>query len=87
MALSQKLIKAKLAACVNYWPMAAVYKWQGKMRQAKEYTLLIKTTKKCSKRAMDFIRQHHSYELPAIVSIPIISSFVDYKKWVIKNTL
>lgn len=84
-ALSQKLVKAKLAACVNYWPIESVYEWKGKMRHEKEYALLIKTAKKRSKAAMKFIRAHHSYELPAIVVIPITDSFADYKKWVISG--
>lgn len=85
-ALSQKLVKAKLAACVNYWPIESIYKWKGKIRHEKEYALLIKTAKKRAKAAMKFIRARHSYELPSIVAIPITDSFLDYKKWVVKNT-
>lgn len=84
-SLGNKLVKTKLAACVGYWPIQSVYKWKGKMRHKKEYALLIKTAKKRSKQAMKFIRQHHSYELPAIVTIPITDYFLDYKKWVISG--
>ena len=85
-ALSAKLVKAKLAACVGYWPIESVYEWKGKMRPEKEYALLVKTTKQREKAAMDFIRRHHSYELPAIVVVPITDSFADYRQWVIKST-
>lgn len=85
-SLSNKLVRANLAACVNYWPLASAYEWKGKVQQEKEYALLVKTTKKRCKEAMKFIRLHHSYELPTIVAIPITDFFVDYKKWVVKST-
>lgn len=84
-SLGNKLVKVKLAACVNYWPIKSIYKWKGKMRHESEYALFIKTAKKRSKAAMKFIRLHHGYELPAIVTIPITDSFLDYKKWVISG--
>ena len=44
--LTNKLIEAKLAACVNIIPgIESIYMWQGKLENTTEYLLLIKTTK------------------------------------------
>ena len=44
-ALAEALVEARLAACVNLLPPCrSVYRWQGKLEEAEEVPLLIKTT-------------------------------------------
>ena len=76
------LVKARLAACVNIWPIHSIYRWRGKIERGREYAGLIKTSKKNFKAVEQFIRRHHSYELPCIVSLPIAASTKDYRQWV-----
>ncbi|MEO0928536.1 MAG: divalent cation tolerance protein CutA, partial [Cyanobacteria bacterium J06643_13] len=36
-AIATELIKAKLAACVNLFPIDSIYLWQGEINQEREY--------------------------------------------------
>lgn len=43
--MSELLIKNKLAACANIFPIGSVYKWNGKIVKEKEFGVFIKTKK------------------------------------------
>lgn len=83
--IGEGLVKARLAACVNIWPIHSVYRWQGKIEKAREYAGLIKTGKKHFKAVEQFIRRHHGYEAPCIVALPITISTKEYNQWVINS--
>ncbi len=79
--ITEALIKAKLAACVNLWSIDSIYRWQGKIEKAKECAAMIKTSKKNFKAMERFILQNHSYKVPCIIEIPsgrVNRSFEDY---------
>ena len=43
-----RLVERKLAACVNLLPTAveSVYRWKGQIESAREFLLIVKTTRK-----------------------------------------
>ncbi len=72
-----------LAACVNIIPgLRSVYMWQGKVENADEHLLLIKTRAHCYSRLETVIRRRHPYELPEIVSVPIETGLAEYLAWI-----
>lgn len=86
-ALARLLVEQHLAACVNLLPpMQSVYRWQGRIEQAEEVQLLIKT---CAGR-MDAlgaaIRQHHPYELPEILALTPSDGLPAYLDWIRDQT-
>jgi periplasmic divalent cation tolerance protein len=83
LALSRGLVATKLVACVNILEsMTSVYLWQGEIEENSEVLMLIKTVKENVSAVENFLRTHHSYKIPCIVSIPIESGNEDFVKWV-----
>jgi len=82
-ALADRLVDQALAACVNLMPqMTSVYRWQGQIQSADECLLVIKTTEDSMPAVRDCIVQHHSYELPEVVAVPVCDGLPAYLQWV-----
>ena len=80
--IAQTLVERRLAACVNLVPkVQSIYRWEGKVEQAEEYLLVIKTAKAREEEVRSAICGLHSYELPECIAIPIDSGSEDYLKW------
>lgn len=87
-ALAQELVGKKLAACVNILPgVQSVYRWQGKVEQAQEISLFIKTRRACYAAVETAIGALHPYELPEIIALPIIGGLPKYLEWLVQQTL
>ena|ERR1700690_165447 len=80
--IAHALVERRLAACVNVIPrIQSVYRWQGKVEQAVEYLLLIKTLQSREEQVRAAIRELHSYELPECISTAIENGSAEYLKW------
>ncbi len=85
--LAELLIDKRLAACVNIVPQVhSVYAWQGKLQQTTECQLLIKTTATRYDELVLMLRQHHPYELPEIIAVPIKAGLPAYLHWIDQQT-
>jgi len=81
--ISSGLIKAKLAACVNIIDKVdSVFFWAGKIDQAKESLLVIKSRKEKLSQIIKLVKSLHSYEVPEIIAIPIIAGDKLYLRWI-----
>ncbi|MDD5130910.1 MAG: divalent-cation tolerance protein CutA [Candidatus Omnitrophica bacterium] len=81
--ISTGLIKAKLAACVNIVEkIDSVFFWAGKIDQARESLLVIKSKKEKLPKIIKLVRSLHSYEVPEIIAIPIIAADKPYLRWI-----
>ena len=85
--LAQRIIKQKLAACVQFMPINSIYQWKGKVESAKEYLVLSKTKGSLAKKLTAFIKKQHSYEVPEIVVSPIVGGYNEYLKWIGEETM
>jgi periplasmic divalent cation tolerance protein len=85
--LAGALVAERLAACVNILPpCASVYRWQGKIENAQEIPLLIKTSRACYGKVEQAIRARHPYELPEIIAVPVEAGLPAYLDWVAAET-
>lgn len=87
-ALATALVTERLAACVNLLaPCRSVYRWRGKIENATEIPLLIKTTAENYPALEAAIRTRHPYELPEVIAVPIAHGLPEYLAWVASETL
>lgn len=84
--ISKVLVAKKLAACVNTIPkIFSRYWWKGKIERASESLLIIKTKKTCVARLIREIKSIHSYTVPEVIALPILSGNPDYLNWIQEN--
>lgn len=85
--LAQALVDRRLAACVNVLAgCTSVYRWKGAIEQAAEVPVLIKTRAARYDEVEAAIREHHPYELPEILAVPVRGGLDDYLQWVAGET-
>lgn len=82
-----KLVEEGLAACVNILPgLTSVYRWQGKIEEAGEVLLMIKTTHAAYPRLESALKACHPYELPEIIAVGAEAGLPGYLEWVARET-
>jgi len=80
-ALAHKMVKKRLAACVQISaPVTSTYHWKGNVESAKECCLSIKTTAERLNDAIAWLRRHHPYEVPELAWWPVHASDA-YSAW------
>jgi periplasmic divalent cation tolerance protein len=83
LGIGRRLVEERLAACVNVLPGArSVYVWEGKVEEAGEALLMIKTRRDRYPALAQRIRELHPYAVPEIVALPIDSGAQAYVDWV-----
>jgi periplasmic divalent cation tolerance protein len=84
--LAQLLVENRLAACVSLSPIRSIYTWQGKVQNEQEWQLLIKTDLGQMDAISQLITQHHSYDVPEIIALPIQAGLTSYLNWMTEQT-
>lgn len=86
-AIARKVVEGRLAACVNVLPpIRSVYRWEGKVEEANEVSLLIKTTQGRYAELESVIRTAHPYDVPEIIAFPVTAGLPAYLNWVVSET-
>ena len=84
--IAHRLVEAELAACVNILPgVASVYRWKGKVEEASEVVLLIKSTRTLVAEIQREFREIHLYEVPELVVLSIAGGSAQYLAWLEEN--
>jgi periplasmic divalent cation tolerance protein len=84
--IATTLVEKRLAACVQMFPIASVYRWEGALQKAEEWMLLGKI------RAADYadveaaIAAVHPYSTPEIIEIGIEKGTQAYLNWIASVT-
>lgn len=84
--IAAALIKAKLAACINIFPVHSVYTWQGKVESEDEWQLIIKADLTQFAAIEAKIRAVHSYDVPELIALPIVQGSEPYLQWIGEQT-
>ena len=80
--LGEGLVEGRLAACCTVIPMVhSFYYEEGHMKREHESLLLLKTVESRAQAVQDYVRAHHSYEVPEILQIAIESGLPTYLQW------
>ena len=85
--IAASLVAEGVAACVNVMAeCTSTYRWQGKIEQANEVPLFIKTTRAAYPQLEQALRKLHPYEVPEIIALPVSAGLPDYLNWVAQET-
>jgi periplasmic divalent cation tolerance protein len=79
--ISGALLKKKLVACTNYYPINSMYWWKGRIEKAREFALILKTADKNFEKIRKEIKKIHSYAVPCIIEIRLNRINKDYLDW------
>lgn len=80
--IGERLIKEKLAACVNINDrVTSIYEWKGKIQRDVEAFIIIKTRRSLVDRVQSAVKAESSYDCPEIIALPIVAGSPDYLKW------
>jgi len=80
--LAEKIVRAKLAACVQILPqIKSFYFWEGEIQKDSENLLLIKTLSEKFAELEKFIKENHSYDVPEIVALSAEKVSQNYLDW------
>ncbi len=85
--IASSLVKEKLAACVNIIEnVNSLFWWEGKVDSAKEALLVIKSRGPLMNKLIKKVKSLHSYKVPEIIALPIVSGDKKYLKWINEST-
>ena len=85
--IANALIKDRLAACVNIIEnVRSLFWWKGKVDSAKEAILVIKTKRALFNRLAKKVKSLHSYDVPEIIAMPVITGDKKYLEWIDGST-
>lgn len=80
--LAAQVLGEKLAACATLLPGAtSIYYWEGKLQQEYEVKLLFKSNTRHQQALLSYIKQHHPYQTPELLVLPVRDGDKDYLSW------
>lgn len=80
--IAHAVVEEHLAACANIITgIQSVFRWEGKVTEAEEVQLLIKTTESRYSGLQERIAELHSYDTPEIFSVPLAAVSDKYLAW------
>lgn len=86
-SLARTLVDARVAACVSVQPpCTSVYRWQGAVETATETMLFIKTTSSRYAALEALVREHHPYDVPELIALPVERGLPAYLDWLVQET-
>ena len=86
--ISQSILQKKLAACVSIIPgVNSAYRWQGEIETDSEFLLFIKSRASLLDLIITEVSNHHPYDVPEIIALPILSGSQAYLNWIEESTV
>ena len=82
--ISIHLLKKRLIACANIFPIKSMYWWNNKIVNDNESAVIAKTKNKRFERVAAEVKKIHSYTIPCILKIDAISN-KEYERLVNKE--
>ena len=85
--IGRAVVAERLAACGNIiGPMASVYWWHGKLQEANEAVLILKTTDERLAELIERVKALHSYDCPCIEALAVTGGHSPFLDWVARET-
>ncbi|OGY57314.1 MAG: hypothetical protein A3H67_03795 [Candidatus Buchananbacteria bacterium RIFCSPLOWO2_02_FULL_46_11b] len=78
------LLKKRLVACVNFFPVSASYLWRGQIKNEKETAALFKTKKENWRKVKKEIEKIHPDEAPCVIKLTAEANKL-FESWIKKE--
>ncbi len=80
--IARALVEERLAACGNVVPgLRSIYRWEGKVEDAPEALLLLKTTRARFPALRERLLALHPCEVPEVLALPVEAGAERYLAW------
>lgn len=83
--IAKLLLRKRLIACANIFPVKSMYWWKGRVNDDREFVLIAKILGNNFEKVKIEVEKTHPYEIPCIVKIPV-SSNNKYFDWLVNST-
>ncbi len=81
--IARELVSSRLVACVNVVKdVRSIFFWEGKVDEASEALLIIKTRLDKMDEVVRRVKELHPYQVPEIIALPIVYGLESYLKWI-----
>ena len=85
--LAADAVRERLAACAQIvGPITSVFRWEGDVQTEAEWRLEFKTAADRSEALRSYIIEHHGYDVPEVVVVPVTAGSPEYLTWVRDET-
>jgi periplasmic divalent cation tolerance protein len=85
--IGRAVVEERLASCANILPaVRSIYRWKGRVEEASETMLLVKTTEAALPELIRRVCALHSYECPCIAAFQIVGGNPGYLAWIEAET-
>ncbi|MDD5584261.1 MAG: divalent-cation tolerance protein CutA [Candidatus Omnitrophica bacterium] len=85
-ALATMLLSERVCACVNIIKgVRSLFWWEGKINNADEVILVIKTKDSLYAKLKTMVKNNHPYSVPEIISVKIDQINQEYTEWLNKE--
>lgn len=79
-SIGRKILKVKLANCVNWFPITCMYSWEGKITEEPEVVLIVKTKKENFEQIEKIVKDSIDYT-NCIAEIPVDRQRKEFLDW------
>jgi periplasmic divalent cation tolerance protein len=85
--IARALVGRRLAACGSAIeaPVHSIYRWKGKVESAKEFLLILKSSRQRFAAIESAVRKLHSYDVPEIIALPVFGGSRRYLDWICES--
>src|SRR3990167_5851436 len=78
--ISMHLLRKRLIACANIFPIKSMYWWKMKIVKDSEVAVIAKTSSKNFRKLENEVKKLHSYTIPCVLKIDAIAN-KEYQEW------
>ncbi len=83
---ARSILEKRYAACIQViGPIASMYWWNDRIENSEEYLCIIKSRDDLFTELEQIIKKLHPYDVPEILSVPLLDGNSDYLEWMSKE--
>lgn len=81
--IAKGVLEQRLAACVNLLPgVQSLFWWEGRLEEAEETLMVLKTKEEVLSRLIEAIKGLHSYSVCEVLALPVLQGNQAYLDWI-----